>query len=167
MTAKSVGQIVDALNRSGCRYLIAGGLAVVAHGFLRYTADIDVILDPDPEATRSAITALERMGFRPRAPVPLHDFADPEKRRAWVRDKGLTVFTVRSDQHPETEVDLFVELPFDFERAHSQALKILIEPGVEAVFVARADLIEMKRRSGRPIDVSDIAELDSEAGGHT
>lgn len=164
MTAKSVGQIVSALNQSGCRYLIAGGLAVVAHGFLRFTADVDVILDPDPEATRSAIAALEGMGFSPRAPVPFRDFADPEKRRAWITDKGLTVFSVRSDRHPETEVDLFVEAPVDFERAYAQAWKVEIEPGIEASFVSREDLIAMKRRSGRPIDVSDIAELDSDTG---
>lgn len=45
MERRSVEAIVRALNDAGVRYLIAGGVAVVAHGYVRFTADLDVILD--------------------------------------------------------------------------------------------------------------------------
>ena len=51
MERRSVEAIVEGLNRAQVRYLIVGGLAVVAHGFVRFTADIDLVLDPDPAAT--------------------------------------------------------------------------------------------------------------------
>ena len=40
MQKNSVVEVVRSLNDSGVRYLIAGGLAVVAHGYLRLTADV-------------------------------------------------------------------------------------------------------------------------------
>jgi hypothetical protein len=58
MTAESVARIVEALNRSGCRSLVAGGLAVVAHGYLRYTDEMDIALDSESAANRSALDAL-------------------------------------------------------------------------------------------------------------
>jgi len=45
-----VESIVVALNAAKVRFLIVGGLAVAAHGYLRFTADVDLVLDPEPEA---------------------------------------------------------------------------------------------------------------------
>jgi hypothetical protein len=161
MERRSVEIIIGSLNQAKVRYLVVGGLAVVAHGFVRFTADIDLVLDPDPGAMRRAVAAFAALGYRPRAPVPFEDFADPGKRTAWLRDKGLTVFSVFSDQHPATEIDLFVETPFDFERVYADADRFEVASGVEATFVSRADLIAMKRKAGRPQDLKDVAELEA------
>jgi len=154
---------VSALNAARVRYLVVGELAVVAHGFTRFTADLDLVLDPDRPTMRRAIAALTGLGYTPRAPVAFADFEDPEKRRARARQKGLTVFSLFSREHPATEIDLCVEMPFDFEATYACAIRMEIAPGVGATFVGRADLIEMKRRAGRPQDLEDIARL--EAGG--
>ncbi len=164
MERRSIETIVGSLNQAGVRYLIVGGLAVVAHGFVRFTADIDIVLDPDPVAMRRAIEALSVLGYRPRAPVPFEEFADPEQRKMWAREKSLTVFSVFSSQHPATEIDLFVESPFDFERAYADADRFDVASGVGATFVGRADLIAMKRKAGRPQDLKDVAELESTPG---
>src|SRR5262249_23635116 len=81
MERRSVEAIFGALNGCGARYLVVGGLAVVAHGYVRLTADIDLVLDPDPGALKRAIAALESLGYRPRAPVEFAEFADAAKRR--------------------------------------------------------------------------------------
>jgi DNA-binding LacI/PurR family transcriptional regulator len=164
MERRSIETIIGSLNQAGARYLIVGGLAVVAHGFVRFTADIDIVLDPDPAAMRRAIAALTSLGYRPRAPVPFEDFADAGKRQTWAREKSLTVFSVFSAQHPATEIDLFVESPFDFERAYADADRFEVASGVQATFVCRADLIAMKRKAGRPQDLKDVAELESTPG---
>ena len=39
MERRSIEVIIRALNEAHVRYLIAGGLAVVAHGYVRFTAD--------------------------------------------------------------------------------------------------------------------------------
>ncbi len=41
MERGSVEAIVAALNENQVQYLIVGGLAVVAHGYVRFTADVD------------------------------------------------------------------------------------------------------------------------------
>lgn len=167
MQKESVETILSALNQAHVRYLVVGGLAVVAHGYVRFTADLDLVLDPERGSLHRAIEALSALKYRPRAPVPFADFENPEKRQQWIREKGLTVFSLFSAEHAATEIDLFVEPPFDFERAYAQGLRLEVGPGVTATFVGRADLVEMKRRAGRPLDLADLAGLEgsSEDGG--
>ena len=43
------GQILDDLNRVGVRYVLIGGIALIRHGVVRATRDVDAILAPDPE----------------------------------------------------------------------------------------------------------------------
>ena len=158
MERRSVEAIVGALDAARTRYLIVGGLAVAAHGYVRFTADIDLVLDPAPAALRGAIEALRGLDYHPRAPVAFEEFADPEKRTRWMRE-GLTVFSLFSDRHPATEIDLFVEPPFDFESAYARAERFELAPGLQATFVGLADLLDMKRTAGRPQDRQDLEAL--------
>jgi hypothetical protein len=168
VTRRSVQAIIEALNAAGVRYMIAGGLAVVAHGHVRFTADVDLILDLQVPNVVRAIESLRSIGYRPRAPVPFDDFADADKRNQWAREKNMTVFSLYSDAHAATEIDLFVESPLDFERAYPSAARIEVAPGVEAVFVAYRDLLLLKERAGRETDLDDIRRLKAlheDAGG--
>lgn len=161
MERRSVEAIIRALNGANVRYLVVGGLAVVAHGHARFTGDVDLVLDLDPANALRAVEALAALDYRPRAPVPIREFADPAKRGAWVATKGLTVFSLASPAHPATEVDLFVEAPFDFAAVHGRAVRFEVAPGLAATFIARADLIAMKRSAGRPVDLDDARVLAS------
>ena len=162
MERRSVEALVRGLNDGGVRYLIVGGLAVAAHGVLRFTVDVDIVLDFDPQNLRRATKALGALGYRPRAPVPLEQFCDEAARQSWVREKGLTVFSLFSPEHGATEVDLFVEPPFDFDAAYARATRIDIASGVSATFVGRDDLIQMKRLAGRQQDLEDVRRLEGE-----
>jgi hypothetical protein len=157
---QSVIEILSALNRAEVRYLVAGGLAVVAHGYLRFTADIDLVLDLHQDNLQRAVRVFQDLGYSPRAPVPFADFADATHRSAWVKEKGLTVFSLYSQTHPATEIDLFVESPFDFERAYSSAFRQSVGLGVVVTFVAFEDLLAMKRKANRAVDLEDIARLE-------
>ncbi len=161
MEKRSVEDIITALNEAGARYLVAGGLAVVAHGYVRFTADMDLILDLEPANVRRAIAALPPLGYRPRAPVALDDFAIAARRAEWVREKGLTVFSLYSPLHPATEIDLFVESPVDFNAAYSNAVRMEIAPHVSAAFIGLSDLIHLKKQAGRPQDLFDIERLQA------
>ena len=57
-----VVRICRALNEAGARYLLIGGLAVVAHGAGRFTKDIDLLIDDSPEnvaRVKQALAVLE------------------------------------------------------------------------------------------------------------
>ena len=159
MQKTSVEALIQALNAAGVRYLIVGGLAVVAHGYVRFTADVDVVLDLAGDNPRRAVTALDGLGYRPRAPVALAEFADAAKRDIWIREKQLTVFSLYSPEHLATEVDLFVQSPFNFAEAYARAARIEVAQGVAATFVGLEDLIALKQQVGRPQDALDVQQL--------
>ena len=152
--------VFDALERSGSRYMVVGGVAVVLHGHLRFTADLDVVLQLEASNALPALQALEGIGYRPRAPVQLVDLADAETRRSWVNDKGLTVLSLWNPDAPGTEVDLFVDEPFNFDDVYSRSISVKMGDHDVRV-IGRTDLIAMKRAVGRPKDREDADVLES------
>jgi len=154
-------QIFDALSNARVRYLTVGGVAVVLHGSPRFTADLDLVVDLEATNIAAALDAFARLGFRPRPPVPLDDFADATKRQTWVDTKGMRVLSLWSPRFPATEVDLFVEQPFAFEQVYSRALRADLGT-TTAIVVSKDDLIAMKRAAGRPKDLEDVRALTLE-----
>jgi len=153
-------RIFGALQAAGARYLVVGGVAVVLHGHLRFTADLDLSLALDDANVDAVLSALEGLGYRARAPVPLRAFGDPLQRADWERTKGMTVFSLWSEQLPGTEIDLFVSDPMPFEPAWQRRMRAQL--GAISVDVASlSDLIEMKRRAGRPQDLDDVRQLEA------
>ena len=133
-----------ALNATGARYVVVGGLATVLHGYARLTADVDLVVDLAPEPAGRLVDALVGLGLVPRAPVDAAGFADPEIRERWVRDKGMQVFSFVDRANPMRAVDLFVQYPIDFESLWSRAQVMTLES--TTVPVANLDdLITMKR----------------------
>jgi hypothetical protein len=161
METRSIETIVRALNEAGVRYLIAGGLAVVAHGYTRVTQDMDLILDLGEENVRQALSVLAGLGYRPTAPVAIEMFADPAIRAQWVREKGMTVFSLFSPAHPTVVVDLFAESPLDFASAYPAAPRMELFPNLPAAFIGYEDLLRLKRQAGRPKDLLDVDKLQA------
>ena len=159
MRGNQLEQIVATLNLNAVRYLVAGGLAVVAHGYVRFTADVDLIIQLEEDNLRRALAALAGLGYRPRAPVPIEAFADAATRNRWVAEKGLTVFSLHSPNMKESEIDIFVEVPVDFERAYKAAARFEVAPGVTATFLGREDIVLSKELAGRPKDLIDVEKL--------
>ena len=50
-----------ALNREGARYLLIGGFAVILHGYVRGTKDIDLLVDTSPENVQAVKRALSTL----------------------------------------------------------------------------------------------------------
>lgn len=154
----NIEKILDALNRADVRYLVVGGVAVVLHGYLRTTADLDLVIQLNPDNALRGVRALAELGYRPRPPVKIESFADPEARTSWIRDKNLKVFSLHNPHIPALEIDLFVDEPFDFEAAYSRAARVRLD-AVTATVIALEDLITLKRSTGRPRDLEDIQAL--------
>jgi hypothetical protein len=141
------------------RFIVVGGVAVVLHGHLRATKDLDLVVDPDPDAARHTIRVLLEMGLRPTAPVNALDFADTEIRRSWIEEKNMVVFQMTDPADPRKTIDLFAEPPFDFEEMWTRSLPVRIDDLIVRV-ASVSHLIAMKRHSGRPLDLDDIAQLE-------
>ncbi|MGH9380634.1 MAG: nucleotidyl transferase AbiEii/AbiGii toxin family protein [Thermoanaerobaculia bacterium] len=159
MERKSIETVFRALNELEVRYLVAGGLAVLAHGAARLTQDIDLIVALEPDNAARALQALSRLDYRPLVPVALEDFARPELRQTWIEEKGAKVFQLVSEAHKTARVDLFLEEPFDFDATWSRAYWAEVAPGLRVSFVGLDDLIAMKEAAGRPQDLLDVTNL--------
>ena len=154
-----IERVLEALGRKDVRFLVVGGVAVVLHGHLRTTADLDLVVQLEKENVLHALRALEELGYRPRAPVDAADFADPEIRGVWIREKNLEVFSLWSDKS-HFEVDLFVTEPFEFNEVYEQAM--VVDLGSTRVrVVPKPVLIAMKRQVGRSRDLDDIESLEA------
>jgi len=151
--------LFGSLNDTGVRYVVVGGVATVLHGYARFTADVDLIIDLEPACARILVAALVQLGFVPRAPVDALDFADSATRQRWIDEKGMQVFSMVDRHNPMRVVDLFVDHPIDFEGLWTRARTIALE--TTSVRVASIpDLIQLKRLAGRPQDLQDIEELE-------
>ncbi len=150
MKLGSFDSLVSALHSARVRYLIADGLAVNAHGYLRFTRDIDIVLQLSRENIEAAFAALAGIGYRPIVPISAAEFADAGKRSSWEREKGMTVLNFWSEQHRDMPVDVFVTEPFDFDAEYGRAL---IKPlgSVEVRFVSIPSLIRMKEIAARKL----------------
>lgn len=160
MERHSLEAVITSLNAAQVRYLVVGGLAVVAHGYLRTTADLDLVLALDSANAMRGVATLAKLGFRPTVPVDLQAFANRTAREEWATEKGAVVLRLHSEAHRTLPVDLFLREPFDFERAYGAALREEIAPGVTACFASYGDLIALKHAAGRPQDLADIRQLE-------
>jgi hypothetical protein len=57
MKLSSFEALASALQNAGVRYLVAAGLAVGAHGHLRFTKDVDIVIELIPDNIERAFTA--------------------------------------------------------------------------------------------------------------
>lgn len=151
--------VCAAMNKAGVRFLVAGGLAVNAHGYLRLTYDIDLVVQLDPENIQAAFKALAKVGYQPSVPVTGAQFSDARQRKDWIKNKQLQVLNFHSSRNRQMPVDVFVTEPFDFDREYRSAIRGKLAPGLTVRFVSIPTLIKMKKLANRPKDLDDIEHL--------
>jgi hypothetical protein len=159
MMLDSFKALAAALEHAGVRYLVAGGLAVNAHGYVRYTKDVDLVIQLGNDNVERAFAALASLGYRAIVPIVAAQFADPAQREGWIREKGMRVLNFQSDQHRFAPVDVFASEPFGFDEEYDKALQGEVAPGLVVRFVCLSTLIAMKEVAGRPNDLVDIQHL--------
>ena len=82
MNPDSLEKLFLTLNKARVRYLVVGGLAVLAHGYLRMTRDIDLVIALDGDNPKRDLECFAELGYQPNLPVELMDFTDPAPRLA-------------------------------------------------------------------------------------
>ena len=153
-----IEQTITALSSAGIRFVVVGGVAVVLHGHLRATVDLDLVLDLEPANVLAAITALEQTGLVPLIPVAAEQFADPATREAWMRERNMIVFSLRDPDDFRSTVDLFLRDPIPFDELFDAATCVSLGDTTCRI-ASRSHLIAMKREAGRSQDLADIEAL--------
>ena len=135
--------LLCAFNAHGVRYLIVGGYAVIFHAQPRFTKDIDIFIQADPENAQAVYSALASFG------APL-DGIRPEE----FSQRG-TFFRFGRDPRG---FDILPDLPgIEFEAAWERRVESVIDlaSGLKASFISAPDLIASKMAAGRPQDLAD------------
>ena len=158
MKVDDIRTIFRALNDAEVHYLIVGGLAVVAHGYVRFTQDIDVVIQLERENVLASDECAHGIGYRPLIPVDAAQFADETLRQQWRDEKGMIVFQMLNPQRESTRIDIFVTEPFVFEEEFERA-KRHSWGDLQAPVLRIEALIAMKRATGRQQDLADAALL--------
>lgn len=156
---------MDGLNRHEVRFLLVGGMAVVAHGYGRMTYDIDLVIQLTPDNIRCTFEALEKLDFRPRIPVTVEEFTNPLIREKWAREKGMIVLNFFSGIEAPCAIDLFIREPFPFDETFAKAVPSAVN-GTPFRYVDLKTLIQMKRAAGRAVDLEDVRHLERLAADH-
>jgi hypothetical protein len=147
-------RIFETLDRHGVDYLTIGAWAVIAHGYVRSTADIDFVARLDEQNMSRLATALSELIARPRGVHADKLGIDPTD--PWELVSGAS-FTMATDAGP---LDFLNDVPGaeDYDAMRSRARKA-VAGGVTVWVVGYEDLIRMKEASGREQDLLDIHKL--------
>jgi hypothetical protein len=145
-------RLVEALAAASVDFVVIGGVAVVAHGHIRATLDLDVCYARPPENLRRLSAALAPLHPTLRgAPADLPFTLDERALRS-----GLN-FTLRTDAG---DIDLFGEVPgvgtFDDAVQDSVALDLY---GHRVRIMSLATLERAKRAAGRAKDLLDLEAI--------
>ena len=152
------GEVFKALNKAKVKYVVAGGTAVILHGYKRLTEDLDLIIFLEEENCDKLFRALKSVGYIPKVPVTVEQFKDKEQRKKWQKEKGMIVFSFVQKDPPFNLIDIFVEYPLRFDLVYENRLNIKIE-NIIIPTVSIEHLIKIKQKAGRPVDLNDIAQL--------
>lgn len=149
-------RIFEVLERHGVEYLTIGGVAVNAHGHLRNTRDVDVLIEwtaVNMRRVAAALAELDAKLFGVDADLLDVDPLDPDD----LLNGGN--FTLRT---ASGGLDLFDpdEIPGGrpYEEMRPRAVEATVA-GVRIRTVGLDDLIRLKRESGRDRDLEDVATL--------
>jgi len=152
--------LFKALNQADVKYVIVGGLATVLHGYPRFTADIDLVINLEKPEAEKAIKLIISLGLQARLPVDPMDFTVESIRESWIENKNMLVFTFYDPKNPVLIVDVFVREPIPFSELSKKAVMLDIDG--EAVPVCDIEhLIAMKQKAGRGKDLEDIKYLQA------
>ena len=151
-------EIFRAFEKEDVRYVVVGGVACNIYGYVRMTVDLDIMVDLSEENLSKIVAVMERLGYRPRAPVEPRDLLSEDTREEWVKNKGAVVFTFIDPKKPFRQVDIFLVNPMNFEEVHERREEMTVG-GIRMAVVCMEDLIAMKSSAGRPRDFEDVDHL--------
>lgn len=147
------------LEEEGVRFVVVGGVALVLHGVVRLTVDLDLMVEMSRENLTGFITAMQTLGYRPKPPVKAEEFIDPAKRKRWKEEKGMQVFSFFHPKEAGKLIDVFVDEPINYDEVERD--KKIIKAGDLQIPVVSIDhLKRLKQISGRPQDLADIDALE-------
>jgi predicted nucleotidyltransferase len=138
-------------------FVVIGGIAVQAHGYIRWTKDLDVIVKPTALNFSRLSEALQELQAELRGSGTLK-LTDPRQLR---RAPLIPVMTTAGPLDV-VSVQHVAGAPRSYDGLRQAALVVELS-GSEVAVAGLSDLIRMKRAAGREHDLADIEALTRRA----
>lgn len=150
-------EIFREFQRQKVKYVIVGGIAVGLLGYLRSTADMDILVEMTDDNLKKIVSILKQKGYRVKQPVDPMGIAKEETRHDWIHNKHMRAFNFYKEDELK-EVDIIIKSPVSYEEARKGALKIKVDD-ISLPVISIDKLIKMKKKAGRSKDELDIEQL--------
>lgn len=142
------GVVADA-NAVGLPYVVIGGFAVIAHGYIRATKDSDLLVPDGPEANAAILRFLEKIDAK--------RLGDDEALTAVDIDDAQNLRV--NSKHGIIDIMRGGLPPLDFETVADRAIEL--DAGSEpAKFASLRTIVGFKRLAGRDQDRVDLKHLE-------
>jgi len=136
-------EFIELLNRNTVRYIIIGGYAVVYHGYVRSTNDIDIWLDIRRDNIKKVLKALDDFGFS----------------SLNIKEEDFSANQILQLGYPPNRIDLITTpAGIDFETCWESKEQVFIDD-ITLNIIDLESLIKTKQATGRTRDLADIEEL--------
>ena len=136
-------EFIELLNKNNVRYIVIGGYAVVYHGYVRSTNDIDIWIDIHEDNIKNLIKVLDEFGFSS-LNIKKGDFLPNQ-----IIQLG----------HPPNRIDLITTpAGIEFETCYESKEQVSIDDTAVNI-IDLENLIKAKKASNRTRDLADIEEL--------
>lgn len=141
---KDFKEFVQFLNANAVEYLVVGGYALMAHGYPRYTGNIDFWVDPASANIANLLKALKQSGFA----------SEDLKEEDFLVEQAVVQLGF-----PPARIDLMVAVSgVEFAGAYKSRLEVDLD-GTRINVINRAEFIRNKQATGHPKDFLDLKEL--------
>lgn len=156
MRAFDLRSLLEALNSAGVSFVVIGGVAVGAHGYVRGTEDLDLVPNPDPENLKHLTEVLAKLEttLPTAAERPFNAATDAGVIRRGGNVTAMTRFGGLDIVQRARGVPSYSRLIED--AVDSELL------GVPVLICSLARLREMKAAQDREQDRADLANLPKE-----
>jgi hypothetical protein len=135
---------LSALASNEVEYLVVGGYAVIYHGYVRTTGDLDIWVALTEANAAKVETAIRSLGYNP-----------PGLKRDWFMRKGAVL---RIGQEP-LRFDIINDIDgVTFAECYARRIEADLD-GTGVKLISLADLKRNKKASGRNKDLADLDYL--------
>jgi hypothetical protein len=141
--------IFSALAKAQVDYVTVGGFAVMAHGVVRATVDVDIVPAPDRDNQERLAAALAELAAHP------HGEPDTRVDAALLGREANMRFVSAAGQVDVLSAPQYRRL---FDDLRARAIVVDVD-GITLTVASRNDLIRLKAGTGRDRDLLDIGDL--------
>lgn len=149
-----IHEVCKVLDKKKIPYAIVGGYAVALHGAVRGTVDVDIAITWSLENLKKVENAFREIGLV--SLLPLDAQSVFHFRKEYIEKRNLIAWNFYDPKNPINQVDII--LTYDLKEGHT---KTLTTQEGKVKILAKGDLIEMKKMSGRPQDLEDVKALET------